>query len=202
MSTSYANVTSEPSRKSVNFCTLITLAGNGVDVVVPVESIRAISEWNTWGKYGLVKSILNSSTELFSFQFSSMDGLDRMLENGPWFIRSNPLILKKWNPDVRSSYATTMIELRADEELKDTSIVAMPKLVGGGNECPKNISSDVVKNLKNPCQAPRGVLVGPKPLDVQLISNLILGSFPTLSEAHGNHSPTSANEDDTVSLTF
>ncbi|GKC71511.1 reverse transcriptase [Tanacetum coccineum] len=32
--------------------------------------------------------------------FLSMDGLDAMLENGPWFIRNNPLILKKWHPDV------------------------------------------------------------------------------------------------------
>ncbi|GJY89096.1 hypothetical protein Tco_0503724 [Tanacetum coccineum] len=30
------------------------------------------------------------------------------------------------------------------------------------NEYPKNIGSDVVKNLKKPSQAPRGVLVGPK----------------------------------------
>nr|GEZ10376.1 hypothetical protein [Tanacetum cinerariifolium] len=29
-----------------------------------------------------------------------MDGLDSMLENGSWFICSNLLILKKWNPDV------------------------------------------------------------------------------------------------------
>ncbi|GKG02708.1 copia protein, partial [Tanacetum coccineum] len=29
----------------------------------------------------------------------SMEGLDDMLENGLWFIRNNPLILKKWNPD-------------------------------------------------------------------------------------------------------
>ncbi|GJX01939.1 proteasome subunit alpha type-5 [Tanacetum coccineum] len=44
--------------------------------------------------------MLNSSTGLFSFQFSSMDGLNSMLENGPWFIRNHPLILRKWNPDV------------------------------------------------------------------------------------------------------
>ncbi|GJT11357.1 retrovirus-related pol polyprotein from transposon TNT 1-94 [Tanacetum coccineum] len=37
---------------------------------------------------------------LFSFQFSSMEGFNTMLENGPWFIRNNPLILKKWHPDV------------------------------------------------------------------------------------------------------
>nr|GEX48359.1 hypothetical protein [Tanacetum cinerariifolium] len=43
--------------------------------------------------------MFSSSTGLFSFQFSSIDGLDAMLENGPWFIRNNPLILKKWHPD-------------------------------------------------------------------------------------------------------
>ncbi|GKE81941.1 zinc finger, CCHC-type containing protein [Tanacetum coccineum] len=125
LGTSYAKLfTDESSRKSVNFRTLITAAGNATDMVVPLESIRAISEQfvnmaygfflgkrvaypvvnnyvrNTWGKYGLVKSLLNSSTGLFFFQFSSMDGLDSMLENGPCFIRNNLLILKKWNPDV------------------------------------------------------------------------------------------------------
>nr|GFA96098.1 hypothetical protein [Tanacetum cinerariifolium] len=44
MSTSSANVTGELSWNSVNFLTLITPAGNEVDVVFPVESIRAISE--------------------------------------------------------------------------------------------------------------------------------------------------------------
>ncbi|GKG41044.1 zinc finger, CCHC-type containing protein, partial [Tanacetum coccineum] len=29
-----------------------------------------------------------------------MDGLNSMLENGLWFIRNHPLILRKWNPDV------------------------------------------------------------------------------------------------------
>ncbi|GJT56715.1 retrotransposon protein, putative, ty1-copia subclass [Tanacetum coccineum] len=55
---------------------------------------------NVTSKYGLVRSIFSSSTGIFSFKFSSMDGLDAMLENGPWFIRNNPLILKKWNPGV------------------------------------------------------------------------------------------------------
>nr|GEV02442.1 zinc finger, CCHC-type [Tanacetum cinerariifolium] len=140
---SYANVTSAP-------------AGNEVDVVVPVESIRAISKRvanttygfflgkrvaypvvanyvrNTCGKYGLVKSMRNSYTGIFSFQFSSMDGLDAMLENGPWFIRNNPLILKK------SRYARYLIEVRADVELKDNTMVAMPKLVEEGF-CTSNV---------------------------------------------------------------
>ncbi|GJU37406.1 retrotransposon protein, putative, ty1-copia subclass [Tanacetum coccineum] len=120
---SYANITGKPSGKKVNVHTLFTSRGNGIDVVVPVDSIRAISERfantaygfffgkkvaypvvakyvrNTWGKYGLVRSMFSSSTRLFSFQFSFMDRLDAMLENGPWFIGNNPLILKKWHPN-------------------------------------------------------------------------------------------------------
>ncbi|GKA23023.1 late embryogenesis abundant protein, LEA-14 [Tanacetum coccineum] len=116
---SYANFTGKPSGKKLDIYTLFTPGGNGIDVVVPVECIRAISERfanttygfflgrrvaylfvanyvrNTWGKYRLVRSMFSSSTRLFSFQFSSMDGLDAMLENGLWFIQNNPLILKK-----------------------------------------------------------------------------------------------------------
>nr|GEU58591.1 hypothetical protein [Tanacetum cinerariifolium] len=89
----------------------------------------------------------------------------------------------------RSRYDRAMIELRADVELKDTIIVAMPKLIMKGfytcnirveyawkpprcacckvfrhiqDEFPKKIGSDVAKNFINPSQAPRGVLVGPK----------------------------------------
>ncbi|GJZ29215.1 retrotransposon protein, putative, ty1-copia subclass [Tanacetum coccineum] len=130
--------------------------GNGIDVVVPVESIRAISERfvntaygfflgkrvaypvvanyvrNTWGKFGLVKSMLNSSTGLFSFQFSSTDGLNSMLENGPWFIRNHPLILRKWNPDV-DLLKEDVGNVPADMELKDNIVVAMPKIIREGH---------------------------------------------------------------------
>ncbi|GKB81383.1 zinc finger, CCHC-type containing protein [Tanacetum coccineum] len=241
---SYANITGKPSGKKVNVRTLFTPGGNGIDVVVPVDSIRAISERfantaygfflgkkvaypvvanyvrNTWGKYGLVRSMFNSSTGLFSFQFSSMDGLDAMLENGPWFIRNNPLILKKWHPDEnllkedvstvsvwvklhgvpvtafsedglsaiatklgtplmldsytsdmcmqswgRSSYARVMIELRADVELKDNIVVAMPKITREGHytcNCLKNTSVGEKKTVKKPSQTSRGILVGSK----------------------------------------
>ncbi|GKC11368.1 hypothetical protein Tco_1008150, partial [Tanacetum coccineum] len=88
---SYANITGKPSGKKVVVRTLFTPGGNGIDVVVLVDSIRAISERfantaygffmgkkvaypvvanyvrNTWGKYGLVCSMFSSSTGLFSF---------------------------------------------------------------------------------------------------------------------------------------
>ncbi|GJW43821.1 reverse transcriptase domain-containing protein [Tanacetum coccineum] len=189
---SYANVTCEPSRKALNFRALFTSRANGVYVVVPVESIRAVSERfantaysfflgkrvaypivanyvrNTWGKYGRVKSMLNSSTGLFSFQFSSIDGLNEMHENGPWFIHKHPLILKNWNLDVnllkedvrnvsgRSSYTRAMIELKADVELKDTIVVAMPKLTREGFYTLR------CGNMKKPSETLKGVPVGTK----------------------------------------
>ncbi|GKD46443.1 reverse transcriptase domain-containing protein, partial [Tanacetum coccineum] len=94
--TSYAKLfTGKSSRKSVNFRTLIMPAGNGTDVIVPLESIRSISERfsNTAYSFFLGKRVAYPV-------FSSMDGLDLMLENSLWFIRNNLLILKKWNLDV------------------------------------------------------------------------------------------------------
>ncbi|GKA87942.1 retrotransposon protein, putative, ty1-copia subclass [Tanacetum coccineum] len=233
------------TRKSVNFRTFFTLGGNGVDVVVLVESIRAINEWfantaygfflrkrvaysvvanfvrNTWGKYGLVKSMLNSSTGLFSFQFSSMDSLNATLENEdvgnvPVLVKlhvvpittysedvlsaiatklGTPLMLDSYTSDMclqswgKLGYARAIIELQANVELNYTIVVAMPKLVGEvfytctihveyewkpprcacckvfghiQDECPMNKNSDVVKNMKKPCQTHRGVSVGYK----------------------------------------
>ncbi|GJW41328.1 retrotransposon protein, putative, ty1-copia subclass [Tanacetum coccineum] len=87
------------------------------------------------------------------------------------------------------SYARAIIELRADVELKDTLVVAIPKFVDEGytmnticveyartppkcssckvfshvlDECPKKIVSDVLNNLKTSKQADRGVQVGPE----------------------------------------
>ncbi|GJV45987.1 nucleotide-diphospho-sugar transferase [Tanacetum coccineum] len=109
------------------------------------------------GKYGLVRSMFSSSTRLISFQFSFMEELDAMPENGPWFIRNNPLILKKWhsyenllkedvstvpiwvklhgvpvtafNDDSLSVIATKL----ADWELKDNIVVAMLRIMGEGH---------------------------------------------------------------------
>ncbi|GJY66446.1 probable pre-mRNA-splicing factor ATP-dependent RNA helicase DEAH5 [Tanacetum coccineum] len=133
----YTNVTSKPSGKKLNICTLFTP--------------------------GAYRSMFSASTCLFSIQFSSMDGLDAMLENGPWFIWNNPLILKKWHPDENllkedvstvpiwvklhgvpvtnfsddglSAIATklVMIELRADMELKENIVVAMPNITRDGH---------------------------------------------------------------------
>nr|GEU76532.1 hypothetical protein [Tanacetum cinerariifolium] len=163
---SYAIATRKPSGKNVNVRTLFTFGGNGIDVVVSVDSIRAITRQPDYSPFNLAD----------------------MLENGPWFIWNNPFILKKWHLDknllkedistvpvwvklhgvpvtafsedglsaiatklgtplmldsytsnmcmqswARSSYARVMIELRANVELKDNIVVAMPKITREGH---------------------------------------------------------------------
>ncbi|GJZ18179.1 copia protein [Tanacetum coccineum] len=84
---SFANVTSKLSGKKLNI-------RKQVAYPVVANYVR-----NTWGKYGLARSMFSSSTCLFSFQFSTIEGLEAMLENSLWFIRNNPLLLKKWHPN-------------------------------------------------------------------------------------------------------
>ncbi|GKD29165.1 hypothetical protein Tco_1239943, partial [Tanacetum coccineum] len=132
---------------------------------------------NTWGKYELVRAMFSSSTGLFSFQISSMEGLDAMLENGLW-----------------SSYARVMIELRADVELKNNIFVAMPRIKGEGyylcnvrveyewkpprcasckvfghihEECPKNTCAGEKKTAKKPSQTSRVYCSGNKKKGVE-----------------------------------
>nr|GEX65974.1 hypothetical protein [Tanacetum cinerariifolium] len=85
----------------------------------------------------------------------------------------------------RSNYARAMIELRADVELKDNIMDAIPKIIRDGyytcnirveyewkphrfacykifghvlEECPKNIGVYVTNNLKKTSQTPKGIL--------------------------------------------
>ncbi|GJU82878.1 hypothetical protein Tco_1285243 [Tanacetum coccineum] len=102
---SYAKVTGKPSGKKLNFHTLFTPRGNGIDVVVPVESIRAINERFANTTYGFSWE-RRWHTLLLLTMFRTLGG--------------------------RSSYARAIIELRADVELKDNIIVAMPKLTREG----------------------------------------------------------------------
>ncbi|GJV36423.1 nucleotide-diphospho-sugar transferase [Tanacetum coccineum] len=93
---------------------------------------------------------------------------------------SSDMCMQSWG---RSSYARVMIELRADVELKDNIVVAMPKITKEGpyicnvrveyewkpprcssckifghihEECPKNTGASEKKNVKKPSQTSRG----------------------------------------------
>ncbi|GJT30930.1 hypothetical protein Tco_0911205 [Tanacetum coccineum] len=159
----YANVIGKPGRKSMNFHTLFTPGGNGVDVVVPMESIRAISERFANTTYGF---------------FLGKRVAYPVVAN---YVRNNLEFIK----DGLSAIATKL----GDVELKDNIVMAMPKLNGEGlytcnihvdyvwkppryacckvfghfqEKCLKNIGACETKNLKKLSQTPRGVSVGQK----------------------------------------
>ncbi|GJQ93565.1 hypothetical protein Tco_0004704 [Tanacetum coccineum] len=203
---SYANITGKPSGKKVNVRTLLTPGGNGINVVISVDSIRAISERFAYTAYGFFLGKKVAYPVVANYVRNTWDGLDAMVENGIWFIRNHPLILKKWHPDEnllkedrgglsviatklgtplmvdsytfdmcmqswgRSSYARVMIELRADVELKDNILVAMPKIIREGHYiCNVRVEYGwnllgvgEKKTVKKPSQTSRGVPVGLK----------------------------------------
>ncbi|GKB93836.1 hypothetical protein Tco_0979973 [Tanacetum coccineum] len=143
-SSSYANVTSKLRKTKVNFRTLFTPAGNGINVVVPVEPIRAISERfantvykfflgnqmayhvvsnyvrKTWGKYGLVKL---HGVPVTAFNEDGLSAIATKIGT-PLMIDSytSDMCMQSWG---RSSYARAIIELQADVELKDNIVEAI-----------------------------------------------------------------------------
>nr|GEY33301.1 hypothetical protein [Tanacetum cinerariifolium] len=115
---------------------------------------------------------------------ASIDGLNAILENVSWFIRNNPLILKKWNPDVNllkedvgndliwvKLHGVSVMAFNEDNLSVIATKLGTPLMfdsytsdtcMQSWDECPNNIGSNVAKNLKKLSQAPRGVSVGPK----------------------------------------
>nr|GEX61306.1 zinc finger, CCHC-type [Tanacetum cinerariifolium] len=88
-------------------------------------------------------------------------------ENTP---RKSSVLMLLVNRVRRSSYATIMIELQADVEVKDNIVVDMPKIneewyYTCNVECPKNpdlcAGAGETKKKKH-SQSPKGILVGPK----------------------------------------
>ncbi|GJS26094.1 hypothetical protein Tco_0486714 [Tanacetum coccineum] len=51
---------------------------------------------NTWGKFGFQK-VIKDEDGFFYFKFSSLTGLEQVLEQGPWLIRNIPIIPTKWS---------------------------------------------------------------------------------------------------------
>ncbi|GKA28065.1 retrovirus-related pol polyprotein from transposon TNT 1-94 [Tanacetum coccineum] len=210
------------SRKSINFLTLVAPASNGADIAISMKSVRIVHERicntmygfflgkrvaylvvesyvkNTLSKYGLVKSMMTTEG-MFFFKFSSKDGMNALIENGPWLIQNVLLILKKWTPSAnimkddvciipswgRSNYARAIVELRADAELKDTLVVAVPKSVGEGYTI-RNIhvqyewkppGCSTCKSTKKTNKAPRK----PKVPKANNATTSTMNSFETLS---------------------
>ncbi|GJS36917.1 zinc knuckle CX2CX4HX4C containing protein, partial [Tanacetum coccineum] len=52
---------------------------------------------HVWAKYGLERVMLHQG--FFLFKFSSKDGMDSVMKNGPWRIRLVPILLNVWNAE-------------------------------------------------------------------------------------------------------
>nr|GEZ23686.1 hypothetical protein [Tanacetum cinerariifolium] len=54
---------------------------------------------NTWGKFGF-QSVIKDDDDVYYFKFSTTKGLEQVMEQGPWLIRNQPLILTQWTPNL------------------------------------------------------------------------------------------------------
>ncbi|XP_022014976.1 uncharacterized protein LOC110914495 [Helianthus annuus] len=92
------------------------------DVMIPIASVKQVQDRFTnvlfgyflgkrlafpvveyfvsqrWGKYGMQKCMMNGKG-FFFFKFKSKDGMEQVLQDGPWLIRNIPLFLKQWSPN-------------------------------------------------------------------------------------------------------
>lgn len=113
---SYVNVVNDEDPKcKVNFCFIEpNKAINDVELVIPRSSIEEVNKRcvnllygyfigkrvvfpvvqnyvrNVWAKYGIERVMLSARGFLF-FKFSSREGLEVVLANGPWMIRTVPI---------------------------------------------------------------------------------------------------------------
>nr|GEV55930.1 zinc knuckle CX2CX4HX4C [Tanacetum cinerariifolium] len=51
------------------------------------------------GKFRL-KHILNNGNGVFVFKFDNLQGLNSVIESGPWIVNNKPMVVQKWDPNV------------------------------------------------------------------------------------------------------
>ncbi|GKB70661.1 hypothetical protein Tco_0932073 [Tanacetum coccineum] len=152
---SYANITSKLNGKKVKVRTLFTPRGNGIDVVFPVDFIRAISVRVANTAYGFFLGKKVACTVVANYYCSSLSAIATKL--GTLLMLDSytyDMCMQSWG---RSSYARVMIELRADVECSSCKVFGHVH-----KECPKNTGAGEKKTMKKPSQTSRGVSIGPK----------------------------------------
>ncbi|GJU94462.1 hypothetical protein Tco_1319218 [Tanacetum coccineum] len=110
----------------------------GAAIAIPFEAFEEVSSRfsNTLFGYFIGKRLAFRLIE-------TKDGMDSVLENGPWLIRMVPMILNVWSPNTdlkkakvkkapvswgRSTYVRVLIEVSAEVDLMDSLMIAI--LVG------------------------------------------------------------------------
>ena len=52
-----------------------------------------------WSKFGL-KQILNNENGTFVFKFNNAQGLQTVIESGPWIVNNKPMVVQKWSTSI------------------------------------------------------------------------------------------------------
>ncbi|GKA71325.1 retrovirus-related pol polyprotein from transposon TNT 1-94 [Tanacetum coccineum] len=71
----------------------LTLCGHFVGFKMSYYELR-YNLIRMWGKFGLKEIVTQNGAFLFKFRES--EGMDFVLENGPWMVNNKPLIVQKW----------------------------------------------------------------------------------------------------------
>ncbi|GKD92720.1 zinc knuckle CX2CX4HX4C containing protein, partial [Tanacetum coccineum] len=129
-------------------------AVEGARVTIPMTAV----EENTWAKFRLIRVMLED--DFFLFQFETKDGMEKVMEGGPWLIKlhhvsivaysevglslimtqigrpimldtyTSSMYLKSWG---RKEYDRALVEVSAEEELMESMVIAIPKNDGKGH---------------------------------------------------------------------
>ena len=51
-----------------------------------------------WNKFGVNDIVYNNGQ--FLFKFRTKEGMDVVLESGPWMVNNKPISVQKWSPDM------------------------------------------------------------------------------------------------------
>ena len=50
-----------------------------------------------WSKFGLIDVTVNANGNCF-FKLKCENGMNKVLEQGPWIVKNRPLFVQKWDP--------------------------------------------------------------------------------------------------------
>ncbi|GKE61464.1 reverse transcriptase domain-containing protein, partial [Tanacetum coccineum] len=91
-----------------------------------------------------LQKVMRNNDGVFMFKFASKEGLDQVLQRGPWMIRMSPIILNKCSSGLslkkgevtrvssRISFACALIEVSSESGLKSKVTMAIPNEEGDG----------------------------------------------------------------------
>ncbi|GJX72613.1 zinc knuckle CX2CX4HX4C containing protein [Tanacetum coccineum] len=72
----------------------------GEEVVVFDEEMVKLGSKKMWARYGF-KEIIDNGNGRWLFKFNKEEGLSEVVAKSPWIVNGKPLIVYKWDPEIR-----------------------------------------------------------------------------------------------------